>query len=95
MAHLIEVTGAESWSEHLAFVRGGDIEIGHLAAPPRSEASIEELPNLGLRRTDCRLRAARRKHRHLVAPPASSAGRGRVDRTHRLRSRRRAIARSP
>jgi uncharacterized protein (UPF0276 family) len=28
------------WSEHLAFVRGGGIEIGHLAAPPRSEATI-------------------------------------------------------
>ena len=41
VARLIEATGAESWSEHLAFVRGGGIEIGHLAAPPRSEASIE------------------------------------------------------
>jgi uncharacterized protein (UPF0276 family) len=28
------------WSEHLAFVRAGGIEIGHLAAPPRSEQSI-------------------------------------------------------
>jgi uncharacterized protein len=41
IARLIEATGAESWSEHLAFVRGGALEIGHLAAPPRSEASIE------------------------------------------------------
>ncbi len=41
VARLIEATGAESWSEHLAFVRGGGIEIGHLAAPPRDEASIE------------------------------------------------------
>jgi hypothetical protein len=41
IARLIEATGAESWSEHLAFVRGGGIEIGHLAAPPRNEASIE------------------------------------------------------
>jgi len=41
VARLLEATGAESWSEHLAFVRGGGIEIGHLAAPPRSEASIE------------------------------------------------------
>jgi uncharacterized protein len=41
IARLIEATGAESWSEHLAFVRGGAVEIGHLAAPPRSEASIE------------------------------------------------------
>jgi hypothetical protein len=41
IARLIEATGAETWSEHLAFVRGGGIEIGHLAAPPRSDASIE------------------------------------------------------
>ncbi len=41
VARLIAATGAESWSEHLAFVRGGGIEIGHLAAPPRSAASIE------------------------------------------------------
>jgi hypothetical protein len=40
IARLIEATGAEAWSEHLAFVRAGEVEIGHLAAPPRSEASI-------------------------------------------------------
>jgi len=41
MARVVEGIGAETWSEHLAFVRGGGIEIGHLAAPPRSEASVE------------------------------------------------------
>jgi uncharacterized protein len=41
IARLVDVTGAADWSEHLAFVRGGGIEIGHLAAPPRSDASIE------------------------------------------------------
>jgi uncharacterized protein len=41
MARLIEKTGATGWSEHLAFVRGGGVEIGHLAAPPRTAASIE------------------------------------------------------
>ena len=41
IARLIEATGAEGWSEHLAFVRGSAFEIGHLAAPPRSEASVE------------------------------------------------------
>jgi uncharacterized protein len=40
LARFIEATGAGGWSEHLAFVRGGGIEIGHLAAPPRSAASI-------------------------------------------------------
>jgi len=31
----------EYWSEHLAFVRGGGLEIGHLTAPPRTDATIE------------------------------------------------------
>jgi uncharacterized protein (UPF0276 family) len=41
MARLAEAVQPESWSEHLAFVRAGGIEIGHLAAPPRTEAGIE------------------------------------------------------
>lgn len=31
----------ESWSEHLAFVRAGGIELGHLAAPPRRGDTVE------------------------------------------------------
>jgi uncharacterized protein (UPF0276 family) len=41
MARLCEEVGPFSWSEHLAFVRGGGIEIGHLAAPPRTAATID------------------------------------------------------
>jgi uncharacterized protein len=41
MARLCSDVAPEFWSEHLAFVRGGGIEIGHLAAPPRTEATIE------------------------------------------------------
>lgn len=40
MARLLERVPAHSWSEHLAFVRAGEIEIGHLAAPPRTPASV-------------------------------------------------------
>lgn len=40
-ARLIDEVKPEFWSEHLAFVRGGGIEIGHLAAPPRSAATID------------------------------------------------------
>ena len=29
------------WSEHLAFVRGGDYEIGHLAAAPRNVMTVQ------------------------------------------------------
>lgn len=40
MARLCDEIAPQFWSEHLAFVRGGGVEIGHLAAPPRTEATI-------------------------------------------------------
>ena len=36
MARVAEAVRPAFWSEHLAFVRGGGREIGHLAAPPRT-----------------------------------------------------------
>ncbi len=44
MARVAEAVRPAFWSEHLAFVRGGGREIGHLAAPPRTGATIEGLP---------------------------------------------------
>ena len=41
LSRLVNDIEPEAWSEHLAFVRAGGTEIGHLAAPPRTEASIE------------------------------------------------------
>ena len=41
MARLCQEVIPVSWSEHLAFVRGGGTEIGHLAAPPRTAATID------------------------------------------------------
>jgi uncharacterized protein (UPF0276 family) len=41
MARVFKFAQPDFWSEHLAFVRGGGIEIGHLAAPPRCAATIE------------------------------------------------------
>lgn len=41
LARLINEVEPELWSEHLAFVRAGELEIGHLAAAPRNEASVE------------------------------------------------------
>jgi uncharacterized protein len=41
MARLFDQIRPESWSEHLAFVRAGDIEIGHLAAPPRTPSTVD------------------------------------------------------
>jgi uncharacterized protein len=40
MAHLVNAIQPESWSEHLAFVRAGGMEIGHLAAPPRTTQTV-------------------------------------------------------
>jgi uncharacterized protein (UPF0276 family) len=40
-ARLVDELQPDFWSEHLAFVRGGGIEIGHLAAPPRTAAIID------------------------------------------------------
>lgn len=41
LARLVGAVEPEGWSEHLAFVRAGGVEIGHLAAPPRSSASLD------------------------------------------------------
>jgi len=41
MARLCQEVAPVSWSEHLAFVRGGGTEIGHLAAPPRTAATVD------------------------------------------------------
>jgi uncharacterized protein len=38
-ARLVDEIQPEFWSEHLAFVRGGGVEIGHLSAPPRTGAT--------------------------------------------------------
>jgi uncharacterized protein (UPF0276 family) len=40
-ARLVGEVEPESWSEHLAFVRSDGIELGHLAAPVRTAASVE------------------------------------------------------
>jgi uncharacterized protein (UPF0276 family) len=41
LARLVDALEPAFWSEHLAFVRGGGIEIGHLAAPPRNAETLE------------------------------------------------------
>jgi hypothetical protein len=40
-ARMVEAIAPEGWSEHLAFVRVPGIEIGHLAAPPRTLETAE------------------------------------------------------
>jgi len=43
IARVVDWLQPELWSEHLAFVRAGHREIGHLAAPPRNDATLEGL----------------------------------------------------
>jgi uncharacterized protein len=43
IARVVEWLEPELWSEHLAFVRGGGVEVGHLAAPPRNDATLAGL----------------------------------------------------
>ncbi|MBL8360291.1 MAG: DUF692 domain-containing protein [Rubrivivax sp.] len=41
LARLVGRLEPVAWSEHLAFVRAGGHEIGHLAAPPRTACNVE------------------------------------------------------
>ena len=51
LARLIDTIEPAGWSEHLAFVRGGGREIGHLASPPRNASTLDGLcRNLALAR---------------------------------------------
>ncbi len=43
MARVVGLVEPEAWSEHLAFVRAGGREIGHLAAPVRCSATLQGL----------------------------------------------------
>lgn len=63
------------WSEHLAFVRAGGCEIGHLAAPPRTEATIEgTLRNLARARAVVGTAPVLENIATLIDPPASTMG---------------------
>jgi uncharacterized protein (UPF0276 family) len=42
MARLIGHVRPAGWSEHLAFVRAGGVEVGHLAMPPRTAQTVEQ-----------------------------------------------------
>ena len=41
LAYLFDVFSPVSWSEHFAFCRANEYEIGHLAAPPWNDETIE------------------------------------------------------
>ncbi len=73
MARLMEALRPETWSEHLSFVRAGGIEIGHLAAPPRTFENIQgSLENLGRAARVVGCRPALENIATLVQPPVST-----------------------
>jgi uncharacterized protein (UPF0276 family) len=72
MARLVDTVRPESWSEHLAFVRGGGIEIGHMAAPPRNAATVEgTCRNLELARRVVGMMPRMENVATLIDPPGS------------------------
>jgi len=73
MARLFDTVRPELWSEHLAFVRAGGFEVGHLAAPPRTAASVEgALENLRLAGRVVGTLPVLENIASLVDPPAST-----------------------
>lgn len=73
MARLVETVAPESWSEHLAFVRAGGVEIGHLAAPPRTAQNVAAtIANLALARGVVGSAPEMENVASLIAPPAST-----------------------
>jgi uncharacterized protein (UPF0276 family) len=71
-ARLVNAVEPEAWSEHLAFVRGGGREIGHLAAPPRCDATTAgAAANLERARRAVGSRPLVENVATLIDPPAS------------------------
>lgn len=75
LARFIHRLQPESWSEHLAFVRAGGREIGHLAQPPRTAANIDGTVR-NLRRASTCVGAAPLLENiaSLIEPPGSTLG---------------------
>ena len=73
MARLMKAVQAESWSEHLSFVRAGGVEIGHLAAPPRTpHTAAGAVANIALATRIVGSAPLMENIATLVQPPAST-----------------------
>ena len=73
MARLYERIQPAYWSEHLSFVRGGGHEIGHLAAAPRTAATVQAaLEHIRLASRIVGANPAVENVATLIAPPAST-----------------------
>src|SRR5205085_3652631 len=73
LARLVNVVEPAGWSEHLAFVRGGGHEIGHLAAPPRHAGSAEAVArNVSAAQAAVGSAPCMENVATLIAPPGST-----------------------
>lgn len=73
MARLVEAVDPIFWSEHLSFVRGGGAEIGHLAAAPRNNATVDgTLRNIEALAKHIGARPVVENIATLITPPCSS-----------------------
>ncbi|MCX6119621.1 MAG: DUF692 family protein, partial [Proteobacteria bacterium] len=73
LAKFLDKMNPKIWSEHLAFVRAGGIEIGHLAAPPRTDATIDgTLRNIAIVHKTIGSMPHLENIATLIAPPTSS-----------------------
>ena len=71
-ARLIDRIRPDSWSEHLAWVRAGGIEIGHLAAPCRNTSTVDAtLTNLDRMKRIAGSEPVMENIATLIDPPAS------------------------
>ena len=72
LARFVDRVKPAFWSEHLACVRAGDVEIGHLAAVPRTRATVDATAaNLGRAASRVGSRPMIENIATLMEPPAS------------------------
>ena len=75
LARLVGRVQPAGWSEHLAFVRGGGVELGHLAAPPRTPHTVAgAVANLRRAAQAVGLPPALENVATLIDPPCSTLG---------------------
>lgn len=73
LARLFDIFTPDSWSDHFAFVRAGGYEIGHLAAPPRNDETIEgTIRNINLAKRVIGAAPALENIATLIKPPLST-----------------------
>lgn len=75
LARLVGRVQPAGWSEHLAFVRAGGLELGHLAAPPRTPHTVDgTVANVRRAAAAVGIPPALENVATLIDPPCSTLG---------------------